>query len=140
MLLFVRRSSLPRTHELFARRSGVSLERGALIVLARLDEFGPIRPSELARILSVEPSTATRHIQDLERRGLVDKHPDPSDGRSCVVDLTIEGRSALGRYRAARRELFEEILGDWDVDQLAALATGLDRFNNELARVTEEQR
>ena len=140
MLLLIRRANLPRTHELFARRAGVSLERGAIVVLARLDEFGPIRPSELARILGVEPSTATRHVQDLHRRRLVDKHPDPSDGRSCVVEMTAEGRETLRRFRQARFDLFEEILADWDADAVAALARGLARFVDDLARLTDEPR
>jgi DNA-binding MarR family transcriptional regulator len=140
MMLLVRRSNLPRSHEFFARRAGVALERGAIIVLARLDEFGPIRPSELARLLGVEPSTATRHVQDLHRRHLVDKKPDPTDGRSCVVELTDDGRSTLGRYREARFELFEEIFAGWDLDALASLATGLSRFVEDLARLTDAPR
>jgi DNA-binding MarR family transcriptional regulator len=140
MLLLVRRSNLPRTHEFFARRAGVALERGAIIVLARLDEFGPVRPSELARLLGVEPSTATRHVQELHRRHLVDKRPDPTDGRSCVVEMTDEGRATLGRYRSARFELFEEIFAGWDIDGLASLATGLTRFVDDLARLTDEPR
>jgi DNA-binding MarR family transcriptional regulator len=140
MLLLVRRANLPRTHELFARRAGVSLERGAIVVLARLDEFGPIRPSELARILGVEPSTATRHVQDLQRRRLVDKHPDPSDGRSCVVEMTAEGRETLRRFRHARFDLFDEIVADWDADAVAALASGLGRFVEDLARLTDDPR
>jgi DNA-binding MarR family transcriptional regulator len=140
MMLFVRRANLPRTHELFARRAGVALERGAIVVLARLDEFGPIRPSELARILGVEPSTATRHVQDLQRRRLVDKHPDPSDGRSCVVEMTDEGCDTLRRFRKARFDLFEEIVADWDDEAVAGLADGLARFVDELARLTDEPR
>jgi DNA-binding MarR family transcriptional regulator len=140
LLLVVRRANLPRTHELFARKAGVNLERGALVVLARLDEFGSIRPSELARILGVEPSTATRHVQDLQRRQLVAKHPDPSDGRSCVVELTAEGRTTLGRYRAARLALFEEMFAGWDRAEMAGLADGLERFVDDLVRLTDTAR
>jgi DNA-binding MarR family transcriptional regulator len=140
MLLLVRRANLPRSHELLARRSGVNLERGAIIVLARLDEFGGIRPSELARLLGVEPSTATRHVQELQRRGLVEKHADPSDGRSCVVELTDEGRSTLRRFRQARFELFDEIVADWDEASVAALTDGLVRFVEGMARTTDGPR
>jgi DNA-binding MarR family transcriptional regulator len=137
LIHLVRRASLPRTHDTFARASGVSIERGALIVLARLCDHGPIRPSELARLLSVEPSTVTRHVQDLGRRSLVAKHPDPTDGRSCVVELTPEGRRTLDRYRTARRRLLGDLLSDWAPDDLAHLATNLNRLVSDLARLSE---
>jgi DNA-binding MarR family transcriptional regulator len=123
-----RRANLPRTHELYARRAGIDLERSAVLVLARLDDEGAIRPSDLARLVGVEPSTITRQVQDLERRALVSKRPDPSDGRSCVVQLTEAGHETLLRYRAARRQVLEQAMAAWDPDDLATFADGLDRF------------
>jgi DNA-binding MarR family transcriptional regulator len=140
LLLLVRRMKLPRTHEVFAGRAGVNVEPGALIVLARLDELGPVRPSELARLLGVEPSTATRHVQDLDRRVLVTKQPDPTDGRSCVVELTDEGRRALNQFRAARRRMLEDLLASWDPDELDQLARGLEHLVDDLTRLTEPTR
>jgi DNA-binding MarR family transcriptional regulator len=137
LIHLVRRASLPRTHDTFARESGVSIDRGALIVLARLCDLGPIRPSELARLLSVEPSTVTRHVQDLGRRSLVAKRPDPTDGRSCVIELTAEGRRTLERYRTVRRRMLAAVLSDWEPDELAHLATSLDRLVLDLDRLTE---
>jgi DNA-binding MarR family transcriptional regulator len=127
-LLLGRQATLPRTHELYARRAGIDLDRGAVLVLARLDDEGAIRPSDLARLIGVEPSTITRQVQDLARRALVTKQPDPSDGRSCVVQLTEAGHETLLRYRAARRQVLEQALASWDPDDLASFADGLDRF------------
>lgn len=137
LMLLVRRATLPRTHELVARAAGVNLERGALVVLARLDELGPIRPSELARILGVEPSTVTRHVQELCRRALVAKHPDPTDGRSCVVELNSDGRRALNRFRSSRRQALAEVLASWDGAEVNQLARSLDRLLTDLAGLTE---
>jgi DNA-binding MarR family transcriptional regulator len=79
-------------------------------------------------------------VQELQRRGLVDKHADPSDGRSCVVEMTDEGRSTLRRFRQARFELFDEIVADWDEATVAALTDGLVRFVEGMARTTDGPR
>ncbi|WZH38784.1 MAG: MarR family transcriptional regulator [Microbacterium enclense] len=60
------------------------------------------RPSqrELAAFLRLDPSQVVALIDDLERRGLVTREPDPRDRRANVVAATLEGRKLYRRALA----------------------------------------
>jgi len=46
---------------------------------------------------------------DLEKRGYVERVPDPTDGRAKIIRLTERGR----RARAIGRELIDEVEREW---------------------------
>lgn len=125
---FGRRVDLPRLHERFSHESGVTLDRGAYAVMCRVQEWGSLRVTELARALGVEPSTVSRHVSQLEERGYVERGTDSSDGRVRTVSLTPSGATALERFRVGRVRVFTEILADWEEDDRARLAKLLHRF------------
>jgi MarR family transcriptional regulator, organic hydroperoxide resistance regulator len=52
---------------------------------------GPMTMSELAERMSCEPSNATVVVDKLERQGLLERHPHPSDRRAKQLFLTTEG-------------------------------------------------
>ena len=63
---------------------------------------GPITMSALAEAEQVKPPTITRLVEGLERRGLVRRVSDASDGRVQLVEATAAGRGLLNRGRARR--------------------------------------
>lgn len=71
-------------------------------VLGRLDRDGPRSIGELAAIESVRPQSMSQTICDLEADALIERRPDPSDGRRTQIALTTRGRAALDADRAAR--------------------------------------
>ena len=54
--------------------------------------MGPV-----ANLLAMDRTTLTAALKPLQRRGLVEISPDPSDGRSRILKLTREGRRLLAR-------------------------------------------
>ncbi len=78
------------------------LEKRPFTTLSVLDTlaFGgsPRRLTELARTEQVSQPGITQLITRLERDGLVERRPDPSDGRAVLVHITEEGRR-IGRSR-----------------------------------------
>lgn len=58
-----------------------------------------LRLGELGQRLGITPSTLTRNLARLEDRGLVERVPDPVDGRSQRVRLTSAGRDAANGVR-----------------------------------------
>src|SRR6476659_6675573 len=64
-------------------------------VLGRLDREGPRSVSDLAVTERVRPQSMAQTVGDLEGDGLVERNPDPSDGRRALVSLTAAGRDAL---------------------------------------------
>jgi DNA-binding MarR family transcriptional regulator len=71
-------------------------------VLAHLDRAGARSASELAELERMRPQSMAETIKDLEVAGLVERSPDPADGRRLLIDLTRAGRKALADSRRRR--------------------------------------
>ncbi len=76
----------------------------ALAVLLR---HGSMRPGALAEHLRIAPRSATEVVDDLQRRGLVERTPDPADRRATLLNLTAAGAAAGDAIRAARQAATE---------------------------------
>ena len=59
--------------------------------LARLDRGGPTTSSALARLEQISPQSMGATLGALEARGLVERRPDPGDGRRAVMSFTEAG-------------------------------------------------
>ncbi len=70
--------------------------------LATIDRHGPLTPSELAEIERVKRPTVTRTLGCLDREGLIERTPDPADGRSALVSVNASGRERLRRLRGRK--------------------------------------
>ena len=86
-------------------------------------KLGPIRPSDLAREMRIDPSTLTRNLRPLIDAGLLQLAPG-ADRRSRLVSATDEGRDrrqdAQRRWRVAQ-EGINQILGPRRVVELHGL-------------------
>jgi DNA-binding MarR family transcriptional regulator len=71
-------------------------------VLGRLDRGGPSSVSDLAADERVRPQSMAQTVGELEADALIERRPDPDDGRRALVELTDEGRAALEADRRAR--------------------------------------
>jgi DNA-binding MarR family transcriptional regulator len=63
------------------------------LVLRIVGRFPSLSPGQLARILHVDPSTVSATLHHLSRRGLLQRSPDPRDGRRVQLGLTEKGRA-----------------------------------------------
>jgi DNA-binding MarR family transcriptional regulator len=82
----------------------------------------------------------TRKVQQLERDGMVVRRTDPDDGRASRIRLTPSGRRTIERVRRARRTWLEQLLEDWDDDDLSTLADLLSHFAEDLERDLDDAR
>jgi DNA-binding MarR family transcriptional regulator len=71
-------------------------------VLGRLDREGSRSVSDLAVAERVRPQSMAQTVSDLEGDALVERNPDPSDGRRALVSLTASGLEALEADRRNR--------------------------------------
>jgi DNA-binding MarR family transcriptional regulator len=83
-------------------------------LLAALQEFGPESQASLGRRTGMDRSDVVASVNDLEGRGLVQRSPDPADGRRNVVTITSAGAVYLQRL--------DEILAGVQDELLAPLA------------------
>ncbi|WP_327399056.1 MarR family transcriptional regulator [Streptomyces sp. NBC_01288] len=109
-------------------------ERSAL---SRLDRAGPTTSSALAREAQITAQAMGATLNALRTRGLVERRPDPDDGRRAVLTVTDAGRQALRNKRNARAELIAQALTGGaftptEMEQLAAAAPLLERLAQHL--------
>jgi MarR family transcriptional regulator for hemolysin len=88
---------LRRRFEQNARDFG--LTRSQWQVLAYLANNEGINQSGLADLLEIEPITLGRIVDRLQARGLIERHPDPSDRRVWLLHLTLAARPKLSQLR-----------------------------------------
>lgn len=58
---------------------------------------GPMTMGELAERMSCEPSNATFVVDKLEKQGLIERHPHPTDRRAKQLVLTADGNALRDR-------------------------------------------
>jgi DNA-binding MarR family transcriptional regulator len=99
--------------------SGLSLARWK--VLEILQGTGSIRQKALAQELGFAERSVTQAVEGLAGDGLVERMPDPADGRAKLVTLTDEGAAALAAGTKAGAQVLQRIFGTLDPQQLASL-------------------
>ncbi|HEY8200195.1 MAG TPA: MarR family transcriptional regulator [Actinomycetota bacterium] len=127
-----------RLHERVAAETGVALERACYWVLGCIAKRGPLRLSELAHTMGLDPSTVSRHVRQLEIQGLAERGADPSDARAVMLAPTAAGREILGRLLVARHQMLEKVLARWPDDDRQELARLLTRLAGDLTAAWQE--
>jgi DNA-binding MarR family transcriptional regulator len=64
-------------------------------VLSRLDREGAQTTSELAAAERMRPQSMAQTLAELESDALIDRRPDPDDGRRVLIGLTNAGHDRL---------------------------------------------
>jgi DNA-binding MarR family transcriptional regulator len=113
------------------------LRRGAVQPLLRLHRIGPERISALACHLGLDSTTVSRHLDELETRGLIARAPDATDGRAVVVRLTTKAVAKMDAADAARRARLHDLLADWPAHDRHEFARLLSRFVHRPALASE---
>jgi DNA-binding MarR family transcriptional regulator len=79
-------------------------------VLSRLGKGGDASASELAAAERVRPQSMATTLGVLEERGLIQRRPDPRDGRKQLVSLSPTGREYFDdRVRTGREWLTRQL-------------------------------
>lgn len=115
------------------------LARGSWDVLASLRRSGPpheLSPTDLYRELMRTSGAMTNRLHRLEQAGLIQRRPDPGDGRGLLVRLTPRGRKLVDKIAPIHMANEQRLLEGLTDQDRSALANQLRR----LARELEETR
>ena len=110
----------------------LGLKVSQMNILVAVALFGPARPSDVCRALHLDPSTLSRNVERMKRKGWIETITG-RDGRSHVLKVTGEGFNITEAARPA-----------WEHGQARAAAllgedgvAAIRRVGNELLRITE---
>ena len=120
------------SHRFAERLAEVDLQPPQFRVLNLIDAAEGRSQQEIAKAVQAPPSRMVGFVDELERRGLVERRADPKDRRVRALHLTAAGREALARGREVARRHEEELtqgMSEVEQEQLVGL----------LRKVVEEQ-
>jgi DNA-binding MarR family transcriptional regulator len=98
----------------------LGISEGDFGVLAPLRRTGaPYRltPTELARQRMMTSGGMTAAVDRLERRGLVQRTPNPDDRRGSLIELTDEGRTVIDDAFDRHTEVEHRMVASLEPDQ-----------------------
>jgi DNA-binding MarR family transcriptional regulator len=88
-----------RLQEIAAERAtaaGIGASALQIMILITLGgQDGVLRASAIQRAMGITAGGVTRRLDNMEAAGLVERLPDPNDGRAWLVRMTDKGREVL---------------------------------------------
>ena len=96
--------------------------------LALLQEHGPLRPSDLANILSLDISTVSRQLKQLEINGLVTRKVHEQDARAYLIMISEAGEEVLDEIIKLRQRTISEVVSDWPKSDVKTLVELIKRL------------
>jgi DNA-binding MarR family transcriptional regulator len=115
-----------------ARAVHEDLQPASYLMLSWLADEGPVRASSMVESFAIDKGAISRQLQHLGELGLVERTPDPVDGRASLVAASDEARRRLADVAEHRRKWLDERLGDWTAEDLSSFAASLQRYNDTL--------
>jgi DNA-binding MarR family transcriptional regulator len=105
------------------------LNASAYLLLTTLSEHGAHRASDLADMFALDKGSVSRLVHQLLELGLIERTPDPADGRASILAVTDAAVRRLAEVRHGRRQHFDDRLDGWDPQEIEDLADRLGRLN-----------
>jgi DNA-binding MarR family transcriptional regulator len=106
---------------------------GVLSPLRRAGEPYELTPTELARHRMITSGGMTAAIDRLERKGLIERRPNPADRRGSLVRLTGEGKAVIDRAMELHAETELRLIAPLDEEDRRQLT----RILRQLLRATD---
>jgi DNA-binding MarR family transcriptional regulator len=116
------------------QHGAANLTPSQLSALSTIEDYGPIRVSDLAARESVSAPVATRVVASLQELSYVERIEDSTDRRVCLIKLTRNGRGILNnlwRERTAGLNARIDALSAHDVNLLQAALPVLEELVRE---------
>ncbi|MGR3762810.1 MarR family winged helix-turn-helix transcriptional regulator [Rossellomorea sp. NS-SX7] len=110
----------------FERCTGISQSR--LDLLHKLMEVEEISQRALQQEVNIDHAAVTRHLKQLEVKGMVSRRKNPDDNRITFVRLTNEGRERIKALCQEKKEFVAQVLKDFSSDEQVQLSNLLMRI------------
>lgn len=92
------------------RVNPLGLAAGQIPVFIALATNGPASQKALAQAVAIEQPTMAATLSRMERDGVIERRPDPNDGRSALVSLTARTKDRVDALFQAMATINEDSL------------------------------
>jgi len=104
----------------------LALSMRSYAVLAMVSGGSVRSQLEIAQGVGLDKTTLVATLDDLERRGLVARKPDPEDRRARIVSITCEGERLLAKAGELVRAMEREMLAQMTPAQVDSVRDALE--------------
>jgi DNA-binding MarR family transcriptional regulator len=115
-----------------ARAVHPDLQPASYLMLTFLAAGGPQRSSVVSERFNVDKGAISRQVQHLCDLGLLEREPDPVDGRATLISASADAVRRMSAVDRDRRRWLDEQLKGWSEDDLREFVAGLARYNGAL--------
>jgi DNA-binding MarR family transcriptional regulator len=112
-----------------ARSVHPDLQSSSYLMLTWLNQHGAQRASAMAEAFGIDKGAISRQVQHLLDLGLVDRTPDPDDGRATLVSASVEAAARINQVNEDRRRWLDDRLVDWPDSDLSEFVRMLSSYN-----------
>ena len=120
---------------------GRRVELSTVRVLHAVDQAAtPPSIGGIATTLDIDPSTASRLVNQRVTEGLLERSPDEQDGRRTVLRLTRSGRALLSELTTSRTGMLAEVTASWSTAEVQTLERLLHRLVDGFDAFEEDDR
>ena len=106
--------------------------------MAVLGDAGALTQRELTDITLMDKVAVNRACKELEERGLAEREPNASDGRSHLLGLTAEGKRMHGEIMPLALEMERRLLTVFTSEEIAGFKALLARMKDQVSGLTAE--
>jgi MarR family transcriptional regulator for hemolysin len=127
-----------RRFEEETRGQGITLPQWK--VLAEIMRNEGVAQRALAAAIDADPMTMSGILDRLEKRGLIERYPDPKDSRAKLARVTKEGVKVVETARAAGLAIYDRAIAGVSAAEQKQLMEALTRIRDNLNGMTAEQK
>ncbi|GEK27230.1 putative HTH-type transcriptional regulator YdgJ [Bacillus spizizenii] len=117
----------------FEACTGISQSRLELLTL--LYHADEISQSDLQKKVNIDSAAVTRHLKQLEAKGMVSRRRKPEDNRITLVRLTDQGRERIESSKKEKERFMKEMLANVSADERRLLIDVLARMRNNIDNI-----
>ncbi|WP_412762697.1 MarR family winged helix-turn-helix transcriptional regulator [Peribacillus frigoritolerans] len=117
----------------FEACTGISQSR--LELLALLYHVDEISQSDLQKKMNIDGAAVTRHVKQLEAKGMISRRRKSEDNRIILVRLTEQGRERIESSKKEKERFIKEMLVNVSAEERLVLKNVLLQMQNNIENI-----
>ncbi|MGP7815755.1 MarR family winged helix-turn-helix transcriptional regulator [Niallia sp. 01092] len=113
----------------------IGISQSRLELLALLYHVDEISQSDLQKKVNIDGAAITRHVKQLEAKGIVLRRKKPEDNRITLVRLSEQGRERIESSKKEKERFMKEMLVNISVEERNVLIHVLSQMQKNVENI-----